>query len=61
MKNKKLDKDYIKDKAPLFKRLFGSNLGLLMYIAFVIKKINQIDNYQYCIIEGIKVYRQFKI
>lgn len=60
-KDKKLDKEYIRDKAPLFKRLFGSNLGLLMYIAFIIKKFKQIDDYKYCIKEGIKVYRQFRI
>lgn len=61
IKNEKLNEKYIKDKAPLFKRLFGSSFGLLIYIVFLIRKFKQINNFKYCVKEGIKEYRNLKI
>ena len=60
------DKDYLDEKSfvakgPVFKRLFGKYLGLIMYTAFSIKKFNQIDNCIKLYFKGVNEYFKCKL
>ena len=57
--NEILDEKMVIDKAPLFKRLFGDPIGIVMYIAFIIKKRKMILNKKICFINGVKEYIKF--
>ncbi len=57
--NNILDEKMVIDKAPLFKRLFGNPIGIVMYTAFMIKKRKVILNKKRCFINGVKEYINF--
>lgn len=55
-----MEENSIISKAPLFKRLYGSIVGIIMYFIFILKKHKMIENKFRCIVKGIKEYREFK-
>lgn len=59
--NDYLDKKSFVAKGPLFKRLFGNYMGLVMYTAFTAKKFKQVDNCSKLYFEGLKEYFNYKM
>lgn len=60
------EKDYLDEKSfiakgPVFKRLFGTYMGIVMYTAFTAKKIRQIDNCSKLYFKGIEEYFKCKL
>lgn len=60
------DNDYLDStsfvaKGPVFKRLFGKYLGIIMYTAFAIKKFNKIDNFMRVYFKGISEYFKYQL
>lgn len=58
---KYMEEKSIVSKAPLFKRLFGSTVGIIMYFIFILKKHKMIENKFKCIVKGIQEYKKFKL
>lgn len=59
--NKKLELHTVVCKAPLFKRLFGKPIGIIMYIAFILKKHKIIKNKFKAFILGVNEYLKYNI
>lgn len=57
--NMKLDVKMVIDKAPLFKRLFGRYLGIIIYFIFIFRKCRNIDYKHRCIFYGLQEYFRF--
>ena len=60
------EKDYLDEKSfvakgPVFKRLFGNGMGLVMYTVFTAKKFKQVDNCIKLYFKGVKEYFKCKL